>query len=338
MKRTLSLILVLLLALSLVACGGSKAEEPAKAAEPAKADEPAKAAEPAKSDAPADAGKKEYEITFVAPVLGNDYWNGVIEGVEDGAKEQGVKLNIVSPGAKSDVVIACDLCEAAIAAGVDGIVMGAYDRDAVIPVFQKATDAGIPVVTVDCDSPDSTRVCYCGTSNYNAGVKAGEVMAEKTGGKAKIIILTGSLTGDSAVSRMDGFKEAISKYPDMEILTTELTEGDALIAVQKAEACVQSYPEANAAFGVQVFDGPGMAQVAGERGLDMCIIGFDEVNNMLDAIRDGTAYATMVQQTHEMGRLGVENLVKVLNGETLPQEIYDTGILVVTKENVDTYK
>lgn len=229
-----------------------------------------------------------------------------------------------------------DLCEAAIASGVDGLITGAYDADAVVPIFQKAADAGIPVVTLDCDSPQSSRIAYCGTSNYDAGFQVGEKMKELCEGKGEIIILTGSLTGDSALSRMQGFEDAIAGT-EMKVVTKENTEGDALIAVQKAEAALNAYPDAVGCFGVQVNDGPGMGQAAMEAGRKMNIIGFDEVNVMMDAIREGYAYGTMVQNTHCMGALSCKLMKILLDGGTLEKEIYDTGVVMVTKEIVDDY-
>jgi ribose transport system substrate-binding protein len=285
---------------------------------------------------PGSIDRSKLEFTFVAPMLGNDYWDGVIRGVNEAAVEQGVNVNIVAPGANFDLTVCIDLLDAAIASGVDGIIMGAYDADAVIPGFQKAKDAGIPVVTVDCDSPNSTRYHYAGTSNYNAGYFAGKTMAERTGGKANIGILTGGLAGDSAVGRINGFKDAIKDYPDMKILATEVTDEDALIAVQKAEAMISTYPEMNAVFGVRVYDGPGVGTVVAERGIkNFFIIGFDEVNTMMDYIRQGICYGTLVQNTNKMGRLGVEMLVQIIEGNPPAEEIIDTGIILVTKDNID---
>ena len=47
--------------------------------------------------------RSQLNLTFVAPQIGNDYWEGVIQGVREGAAEVGVEVNIVSPGASFDL-------------------------------------------------------------------------------------------------------------------------------------------------------------------------------------------------------------------------------------------
>jgi len=280
--------------------------------------------------------RSELNFTYVAPQTGNEYWDGVLRGIQEGEAKMGVNVNVVAPGAIYDITVVVDLLEAAIAADVDGIIMGAYDANAVIPGFQKAKDKGIPVVCVDADSPDSARSFYAGTSNPAAGAMAAKVLAEKLGGKGNVVVLSGQLTGDSGLGRINGFKEGLVNFPDVKLLTVENTETDALIAVQKAEAVFNTYPEVTGAFGVQVHDGVGLAKVAFERKKNIVIVGFDDTAEMLEYIRQGVAYATMVQDTRKMGNLGVELLVQIIEGNAPAERRIDTGIIVVTKENIDT--
>jgi ABC-type sugar transport system substrate-binding protein len=53
-------------------------------------------------------------------------------------------------------------------------------------------------------------------------------------------------------------------------------------------------------------------------------------------INEGFIYATMVQQPQKMGEYMIESLVKLNNGETF--ESVDTGVTVVNKDNIGTFK
>ena len=88
----------------------------------------------------------------------------------------------------------------------------------------KRAAAGIPVIAWDADAPESQRIAYVGTDNVAAGKIAGEELAKAIGGKGKVAILTGSLTAVNANQRIEGFKEALKAYPDIEIVATEPTE------------------------------------------------------------------------------------------------------------------
>ena len=59
--------------------------------------------------------------------------------------------------------------DTAIASKVDGIITMALSPAAIGPAIDRAVDAGIPVVLVDTDAPESKRAAYVGTSNYDAG-------------------------------------------------------------------------------------------------------------------------------------------------------------------------
>ena len=66
------------------------------------------------------------------------------------------------------------------------------------------------------------------------------------------------------------------------------------------------------------------------------LAGFDDLPDTLAGIRDGTVNFCIAQRTYKMGWLSVENLRDTLDGKPLPKEI-DTGVLIITKDNVDTY-
>jgi ribose transport system substrate-binding protein len=66
------------------------------------------------------------------------------------------------------------------------------------------------------------------------------------------------------------------------------------------------------------------------------LAGFDDLPDTLKGIREGGVRFCIVQRTFKMGWLSVEKLLDACNGKELPKEI-DTGVLIVNKENVDTY-
>jgi len=66
------------------------------------------------------------------------------------------------------------------------------------------------------------------------------------------------------------------------------------------------------------------------------LAGFDDLPDTLAAIRDGTAKFCIAQATYKMGWLSVEKLLEAMDGKPLEKQI-DTGVVIVTAENVDTY-
>ena len=71
-------------------------------------------------------------------------------------------------------------------------------------------------------------------------------------------------------------------------------------------------------------------------GGKILLAGFDDLPDTLKGIRDGSVKFCIVQRTYKMGWLSVEKLLEACDGKELPKQI-DTGVLIVTKTNADTY-
>ena len=225
-KKIIALILAAVTAISLMGCGNTNTntQEAAETQDQTAAEGSAEADTGAEETAN---GENTYRYTFVSPLVSHEYWIDVEEGIQAGAKEQGVDVAVLGD-TKVDVDAMVKYIDTAIASKVDGIITMALSPAAIGPAIDRAVDAGIPVVLVDTDAPESKRAAYVGTSNYDAGYEAGKAMIEATGGKAKIGIIRGTIGQETDNDRIKGFEDAIKDEPDMEILTTEACNSDML--------------------------------------------------------------------------------------------------------------
>ena len=284
----------------------------------------------------AEASPRRY--TFVCPLVGNEYFALVADGMADADAKYGCNTQMVG-SVGMDIEEMMDALAAAVAANVDGIIMPVHVPDVQNTGLLAAKEAGIPVVTIDADDKGSQRLAFAGTDPYQAGYAAGQAMIEATSGVAKIGVLTSNIgAGGKLDQELQGFKDAIADY-DMEIITTEETNADLLKATEKTQAMVLAYPEINGIYCLTAYDIQGAAKIVEENDLEgIYVVGYDDGEETLNYIRSGAAYATVVQDPYMMGYLGVELLERINNGETLEETEIDTGTIVVTKENVDTYK
>lgn len=283
--------------------------------------------------------ESSYNFTFVSPLVNHEYWIAVEEGIQNGAQEQGVNVNVLGD-TKVDVDIMVKYIDTAIASQVDGIVTMALSPAAIGPAIDRAVDAGIPVVLVDTDAPDSKRAAYVGTSNYDAGYEAGIAMIEATGGKAKIGIIRGTVGQETDNDRIKGFEDAIAAEKDMEILTVEACNSDMLTGTQKAQDMLKAYPDMTAIFGSEGTGAVAAGKVLQEQDLvgKITVIGFDDTAECLDYIRQGVVWGTIVQKPDFMGRKAIELLTQINNGEEITDVIIDSGVTLVTNDNVEVYK
>ena len=275
------------------------------------------------------------------------YWSQVEQGVKAAGKALGIETRFFVPQ-KEDINAQLQMLESFIAQGFDGIAIAPSDPNAVIPAIKKALELGIPVITLDTDSPESGRYVYIGTDNYQAGYIAGTIMKKILNGKGKVVIGTGSLTAMNSLQRIQGFKDAI-KGTEIEVLDILNDEEDGARALSLAESALNAHPDLDAFFGVYAYNGPSQALAvknAGKVG-KVKIVCFDTTPDILQYVKEGVINATMGQRPYMMGylsvvvlylmnKIGVTNTLMMLpkvNGDY----IIDTGVDVVTPDNLDEY-
>ncbi|MCC8138941.1 MAG: substrate-binding domain-containing protein [Lachnospiraceae bacterium] len=331
-KKVVALLMAACMTLGLAACGSSSTSSDTSAEETAEEGTTEEISD--EETASADNG---YEFIFICPLVGLEYWNMCADGIAAADVDFGTSTQVV--GTTDSTQISTEYVsyfEAAISSQPDAIF--AYSGfEAAYELIEEATAAGIPVLSVDSDAPGTSRIAYVGTEPYSAGYKTGEAMIEYTGGTAKVAILTSSLTSEKEMEEIEAFKDAVADY-DIEIIATEETNADLATGVTKMEALVNTYPEMTAVLCTSAYDVQAAAKVEEEQGLDLVLIGYDDQEETLNYIRDGVIEAIVVQDPYTMGYMSVQLLTEYLNNGSLDSEYYDTGTILVTSENVDSYK
>ncbi len=293
-------------------------------------------------------GEKEATPTFilVPKSVGHPYWVEVERGMNAMAKELGVKAIFNGPPTASSA-LQISIIEGAISSKVAGIGISPNEPGAVQAIIKSATEKEISVITFDSDSPKSLRSYYIGTDNYRAGKTLGEHFIKIAGTKGKIAIFTGGLGAMNLNERINGFKDAIAEYPDLQIVSLQANNDDEALALSQAEAILQSHPDLLAFVGVNAPAAPGAARAvkAVNKKGEVKILGFDTVPITLDFIRQGYIQGTVGQRPYMMGYVSLKVLYDIHMGKgiQLPEGfeavdgIIDTGILFVTSENIDEH-
>ena len=87
-------------------------------------------------------------------------------------------------------------------------------------------------------------------------------------------------------------------------------------------------------FGANEGSTVGTGNAIREAGGGVIGVGFDKSNTILQLIRDGHLLAAMAQNPDVMGYEGMKAAVAVLEGKTLEADYVDTGVSVLTKDNI----
>ncbi len=358
MLKPIYLIMVMVMAVGLMlsGCSGTAQvsdstteQEPAEVVAAAAVDDevPAAAADQSTGAAfGADPNEEYYMVTFLS---GIEYWKGCYKGFEAAGKVYGVKT-IYGGAAEYDVNQAVTVFEQIIANKPAGIAVSCINPDAYMEPIKKAMEAGIPVVTFDADSPNSGRYSFLATGNVAAGETAAKYLAEALGGEGDVAVVTlpGQLNHEERCAGFVNYIEA--NCPNMKVVQTANGGGEQTTAATAASGILQANPNVKGLFCTDATSGVGaVAAIAETNRSDVKIVSFDTDKGTLDAIKAGTIEASIAQGTWNMGFWAFQQLFQLKHELINPTEGWkekginplppyiDTGVNVVTKDNVDAF-
>ena len=252
------------------------------------------------------------------------------------AKDLGIKFIVFD--SENDIAKQSSNMEDLITLKVDGIVANPIDVNSLTPAINKATKAGIPVATFDRAAVGADYTFYVGCDDVAGGRMIADFVADKLGGKGKIILITGSPGSSPQLDRSKGFKEQLKKYPGLEIVFEQTGEFFREKGMQVMEDAIQAVHDFNAVVCQNDDMMLGAIQALKTAGIDRSkyvITGYDGVPDGLRAVRDGEADCSVqypIAQAPEV----LERLVRYLRGEKPAEKDYEMPPWIITKDNLET--
>ena len=161
-------------------------------------------------------------------------------------------------------------------------------------------------------------------------------MIEATGGEGKVAVMSYVAGVGSEIGRVGCFVEEIKASSKIEIVGPYYSQSQMATALNQTTDVLAANPDLKGIFGANEPTAVGMGraiQQAGKSG-QVVAIGFDGNEDLQAFVRDGTLNGTLVQGSFQMGDLGVRALLDLIGGKAA-EALIDTGVVYVTKENLD---
>ena len=295
----------------------------------------------ASEEAPADEAADEGEVPYI-PVISkgfqHQFWQAVEQGSQQAAEEFGVEITFEGPETEAMVDKQVEMMQTALDKAPAAIALAALDSQALIPLLQKAQDAGIPVVGFDSGVDSDIPVTTAATDNVAAAAMAADKMSELIGGSGKVAVIVHDQTSRTGIDRRDGFLNQMeAEYPDIEIVNVDYGAGDQLKSTDLAKAVIQANPDLAGYFGANEGSIIGVLNAITEleKEGEIVAIGYDAGIQQMDAIRSGLEAGAITQSPIGIGYKCVEAAVMAINGEEVP-EVIDTGFLWYDASNIDS--
>jgi simple sugar transport system substrate-binding protein len=287
----------------------------------------------------------KWKFVFVNHVTTNAFFTPTQYGADDASKLLGTTYQWT--GSKDSIVAEMvNATNTAVTSKADGIALAVVDKTAFKTPVDQALDAGIPVVSYNADGavgdPGTNRLAYIGQGLFESGQALGQRAADAvdSGDIAAFIATPGQL---NIQPRIDGAKQAIEASGKSIKFTAVATNADVTKGLSIIDAYVQGHSNVAGLLAVDA----GSTQAVGavvkkynqrSKGLKVAG-GFDLVPETLASVKAGDLDYTIDQQPYLQGFLPVLYLYfyKVSGGLLFPS-LTNTGLLFVTKDNVDPYQ
>ncbi len=231
--------------------------------------------------------------------------------------------------------------EAAIADGVNYIIIACNDATSCNMALQEALDAGIQIIYVDSPADLEGSATYA-TDNYQGGVVAGEYMLQVLTDagitEGTIGIVDAQAGVDSCQNRYDGFA-SVFEGTDFELGERQYSDGDNSKAQELANTLIANGVVAIYGTNDGATNGAAAAVAdAASNGTTVYCVGWDKSDSNIAHVESGELLAFMAQNPNIMGIDAIDAVVRLENGEDLGGEVVDTGVSTVTIDNVADFK
>ncbi|MEK6543458.1 MAG: substrate-binding domain-containing protein [Elusimicrobiota bacterium] len=250
------------------------------------------------------------------------------------AAEKHPELQVIFKDAQNDTLKQRAQIEEFVSAKVDLIIVSPKEAAPLTPPVAEAYKKGIPVIVLDRKVVGQDFTMFIGADNKKIGRAAGRWVANRLGGKGKIVELKGLMTSTPGQDRHSGFREAIKDgaidvvfEADMKWLEPEARkEMESALAVQPKIDLVYAHNDPGA-------HGAYLAAKAAGREKGTLFVGIDGLAHEGQAyVRQGLLEASFEYPTG--GREAVINALSVLNGKKVAKEI-TLNSRVFTKTNIE---
>ena len=329
MKKAITILMAMALALSMTACGKTSAATSSQATASVPAASESSQAKPASSAQ----GKK---VSLLTPYLSSVTTGQMVNAMKAGMEAEGMVVTVVDT--KGDFAQLASRIEDTVSAKADTIVLVSADPSQVASQLQSAFDAGIPVFGCDSGFIDGMMV-NATSNNYAMGDEIVKYLfKDLMGGKGTVIALT-HRPHPGVVKRSEAFDADIQEFPEIKLITEQHVEvpGPIESAKKTMENLILSNPEKGSITAVFcAWDEPaiGATQALQDAGRDeVIVVGVDGNSQAVELIKQGTNLkATMAQNFDGMAQIVTQEMTKLFNGEEIEKGEQYAPATLITKE------
>ena len=284
-----------------------------------------------------------YHVMVIIDGSYQTYDDQFITGLNQGAQKYKVAVEVIELSSGDYIDEALQTLDMAMYAQVDGIILHAIKNEALSEKVTQVMEAGIGVVVMNEDLPDSHRVSYVGVNRYNIGQVAGKALAAAMNGRGQVAIIEQRVNQASEEQVDDllilGLTDVFKEYTDLNLSLIKYTQQGLLSAESVANEIIRNHPEIDGIFCTSGENTLGVAQALIDNNYVSAIslVGFGDEDELLAYIEKGKiAQSTIVTDNKDIGETALKTFVEYVNDQFVSSYV-NTKLLVVSEHNVTDY-
>lgn len=315
--KLLSILMMLVLAISLTACGSKSAEVEDKDSKDVTTAE----SKDTKNTEEAEVNE-EAEIAIILKTLANPFWVSMKDGIEAEAEALGIKVDVYAAQSEDDLQGQLNLFETAISKKYKAIGIAPLSPVNLNTAIASANEKGIYVANIDekvdleqLQSIGGNVICLVTTDNVAVGAKAAGFIIDQLQDGGQVAIIEGKAGNASGEDRKNGAKQAFEANDKFEIVDSQPADWDRTKALDVASNIISKNPELKAFYACNDTMALGAYQAvknAGKEG-EILVVGTDGAPEAVDSIQAGGLSATVAQDPAEIGAEALRHLLDAAN-------------------------
>lgn len=186
---------------------------------------------------------KPYNITVMLVSLAGYYYQGLVYGAQQAAKDAGVNVKIVAGDGFTSPAPQLAQAQDVIQSKPDAIALQPVDIEGSVPIVQQANAAGIPVVSFGTELNTDKTAGQVLQDDYKLGQAGADQLAKAHPEGGEGILIAGPATATWSKKRVAGFEDRLKeKYPKFKVVASPTQPVDPSQGLKDFNDATQAHP------------------------------------------------------------------------------------------------
>ncbi len=303
-------------------------------------------------------------LVYIPKNTGNPYFESLIQGYTDAAKENGFTARTQAPD-NADATSQLRIIKDQVQQKVSAIAISPNSTDALNATFDESTKKGVPIICVDSDltGNESRRAVGVLTANPQmVGEGQIELLGSMIGYSGKFAILSATTDAPNQNAWIEVMKKTLAenpKYKAMELVEIVYGNDEPQKSITEAEALLTKYPDLKGIIAPTTVGIRSAAQVVenAKKADTIVVTGLGLPSEMRSFVKNGTVKAFALWSPYDEGYLAGQIAGQIARGTLKPapgvkftagklgEREFGPNTVVITgpptvfnKDNIDNFK